>query len=121
MHNKDPWLSIVFLTIHYLFGFQKIRRSNVIDKMLCLGMKDKAVKMLLESTAATDPSDPTFYEYNLRACLVATCRSPGKQCTGKNSTPEVYSMWGGDGFLVFENLFALYISYKLVIQCRGRN
>ena len=43
--------------------------------MLCLGMKDKAIKMLLESTAATNPSEPLFYEYNLRACLAATCRS----------------------------------------------
>ena len=55
--------------------FQNARRSNVIDKMLCLGMKDKAIKMLLESTAATNPSEPLFYEYNLRACLAATCRS----------------------------------------------
>ena len=38
-------------------------------------MKDKAIKMLLESTAATNPSEPLFYEYNLRACLAATCRS----------------------------------------------
>ena len=51
--------------------------------MLSLGMKDQAVKMLLESTAATDPSEPTFYEYNLRACLVATCRAPGKTYGGK--------------------------------------
>ena len=45
-------------------------------------MKDKAIKMLLESTSATDPSDPTFYEYNLRACLVATCRAPGNSSSG---------------------------------------
>ena len=50
--------------------------------MLCLGMKDKAIKMLLESTAATDPSDPTFYEYNLRACLVATCQAPRNSSSG---------------------------------------
>ena len=50
--------------------------------MLCIGMKDRAVKMLLESTAATDPSEPTFYEYNLRACLVATCRTPNRQFSG---------------------------------------
>ena len=59
-----------------------MRRSNVIDKMLCLEMKDKAIKMLLESTAATDPSDPTFYEYNLRACLVATCQAPRSSSSG---------------------------------------
>ena len=45
-------------------------------------MKDKAIKMLLESTAATDPSDPTFYEYNLRACLVATCQAPRNSSSG---------------------------------------
>jgi len=60
--------------------------------MGCLGMKDKAIKMLLESTSATDPSDPTFYEYNLRACLVATCRAPGNSSSeldGSNSTTKL--------------------------------
>ena len=72
-----------------------MRRSNVIDKMLCLEMKDKAIKMLLESTAATDPSDPTFYEYNLRACLVATCQAPRNSSSGTIKT----------FFIVIANLF----------------
>ena len=70
----------------HLLHFQRMRRSNVIDKMLCLEMKDKAIKMLLESTAATDPSDPTFYEYNLRACLVATCQAPRSSSSGTIKT-----------------------------------
>ena len=36
--------------------------------MLCLGQKEDAVRLLLE----TEPDDPEYYEDNLKACLVAT-------------------------------------------------
>ena len=79
--------------------------------MLSLGMKDQAVKMLLESTAATDPSEPTFYEYNLRACLVATCRAPGKTYGGK-FLPLFISISLGSELLSMEVTFKLEINFK---------
>ena len=59
--------------------------------MLCLGMKDKAIKMLLESTAATNPSEPLFYEYNVRACLAATCRSAPNDTSQNGKFKNVFS------------------------------
>ena len=55
----------------------------MIDKLLCLGNEDEAVGMLLESTAAMDSSDPTFYEYNLRAFLISACQQQKKEYSGK--------------------------------------
>lgn len=44
------------------------QRRKVIDLMLCLGQKDEAVRLLLE----TEPDNPCYYEDNLKACLVAS-------------------------------------------------
>ena len=45
-------------------------RRRVIDQMLCLGLKEEAVALLLES----EPDNNSFhYEDNLRACLVSAC------------------------------------------------
>ena len=45
-------------------------RRRVIDQMLCLGLREEAVALLLES----DPDgNPFHYEDNLRACLVSAC------------------------------------------------
>ena len=54
-------------------------------------MKDKAIKMLLESTAATNPSEPLFYEYNLRACLAATCRSAPNDTSQNGKLENIFS------------------------------
>lgn len=54
-------------------------------------MKDKAIKMLLESTAATNPSEPLFYEYNLRACLAATCRSAPNDTSQNGKLKKFFS------------------------------
>ena len=55
-------------------------RRRVIDQMLCLGLREEAVALLLES----DPDGNAFhYEDNLRACLVSAC-SAGN--TNNNNT-----------------------------------
>ena len=44
-------------------------KKTLLSRMICMGSIDKAVKILLESS---DPSDPSYYEDNLRACLVSS-------------------------------------------------
>ncbi len=51
------------------------QRRRVIDQMLCLGLKDEAVAVLLESESETNPH---HYEDSLRACLVASCATSGQ-------------------------------------------
>ena len=51
-------------------------RRRVIDQMLCLGLRDEAVALLLESEPETNPQ---HYEDNLRACLVSTCHGQANQ------------------------------------------
>ena len=52
-------------------GGEDLRR-RVIDQMLCLGLREEAVALLLDSV----PEKNTFhYEDNLRACLVSSCAS----------------------------------------------
>ena len=51
-------------------------RRRVIDQMLCLGLKDEAVALLLESEPDTNPH---HYEDNLRACLVSACDGHSNQ------------------------------------------
>ena len=46
-------------------------RRRVIDQMLCLGLKEEAVALLLESEPHTNPH---HYEDSLRACLVSSCQ-----------------------------------------------
>lgn len=46
-------------------------RRRVIDQMLCLGLKEEAVALLLESESQTNPH---HYEDSLRACLVSSCQ-----------------------------------------------
>lgn len=45
-------------------------RRRVIDQMLCLGLREEAVALLLESEPDVNPR---HYEDNLRACLVSSC------------------------------------------------
>ena len=47
---------------------QYTQRRRVIDLMLCLGLKDEATRLLLE----TEPSNENFYSDHLLACLVAS-------------------------------------------------
>ncbi len=51
-------------------------RRRVIDQMLCLGLKDEAIALLLESEPK---SNPHHYEDNLRACLVSACDGKSNQ------------------------------------------
>merc|ERR1712029_1078431 len=56
-------------------GGEDLRR-RVIDQMLCLGLREEAVALLLDSV----PEKNTFhYEDNLRACLVSSCSSGANQ------------------------------------------
>lgn len=54
--------------LHETRSTNHAQRKRVIDLMLCLGQKDEAVRLLLE----TEPENPNYYEDNLRACLVAS-------------------------------------------------
>jgi hypothetical protein len=56
------------------------QRRRVIDQMLCLGLRDEAVALLLESEPEANPH---HYEDNLRACLVSSCSSSN---TNQNNT-----------------------------------
>ena len=47
---------------------QYSQRRRVIDLMLCLGLRDEAMTLLLE----TEPSNPSYYSDHLLACLVAS-------------------------------------------------
>ena len=44
------------------------QRRKIIDIMICLGRHNDAVRLLLE----TDPDDPSYYEDNLKACLISS-------------------------------------------------
>ena len=57
-------------------------KRQVINQLLCLGSDDKAVQLLLDS----EPSDPSYYEDNLRACLVASTAHQGDE---PNSTMKL--------------------------------
>lgn len=60
-------------------------RRRVIDQNLCLGLKDEAVALLLESEPKTNPK---HYEDNLRACLVSACDGRSNQ---NNTTIKLVS------------------------------
>lgn len=62
-------------------------RRRVIDQMLCLGLKDEAVALLLESEPKTNPK---HYEDNLRACLVSACDGKSNQ---NNTTMKLVCSW----------------------------
>ena len=53
--------------------------------MLCLGLKDEAVALLLESEP---DNNPHHYEDNLRACLVSACDGHSNQ---SNTTMKLVS------------------------------
>ena len=54
--------------LHETRSASHAQRRRVIDLMLCLGQKDEAVRLLLE----TEPDNPGYIEDNLKACLVAS-------------------------------------------------
>jgi hypothetical protein len=45
----------------------------VVDLMLCLGLRDESMRLLLE----TEPSNPNYYADHLLACLVASTSAAG--------------------------------------------
>jgi len=55
-------------------GFEPLLKKHLLSRMICMGTTDKAVKVLLNTS---DPSDPSFYEDNLRACLVSMSAAGG--------------------------------------------
>ena len=89
-----------------------VARRRVIDFMLCLGQKDEAVRLLLE----TEPENPNYYEDNLRACLV-TMTGVAERDTPHSTTKLVATNLIAEGKL-WEGVQLLCLIDKAADACK---
>ena len=88
------------------------QRKKVIDMMLCLGQKDEAVRLLLE----TEPENPNYYEDNLKACLIAST-SVAEKNTPHSTTKLVATNLIAEGKL-WEGVQLLCLIDKVSDACK---